>query len=157
MLTSTHTHTQDPAEISATTIAIDAAERRWRAALRDVARLSATGEVGPVEAAELESELAARYTALARELELRGADITGPLRWERYEARAAERRAAAAADRRRSPRLRGLSPHVRARREREMCVVASARVSADLLRRLASEDDEETLATRHDLAAAGLL
>ena len=38
-----------------------------------------------------------------------------------------------------------------------MCVVLGARVEHDLLRRLDVDDDEEALATRVELAAAGLL
>jgi hypothetical protein len=38
-----------------------------------------------------------------------------------------------------------------------MCVVATGRVSSDVLRGLWLDDDEETLATRGELAAAGLL
>ncbi|MCA1701575.1 MAG: hypothetical protein LC790_22865 [Actinobacteria bacterium] len=90
-------------------------------------------------------------------MEARGEQIVDPRVWAGYEARAARRRAAAVADRRRSPRLRGLSPRVRALRERQMCVVASARVTQDVLRGLQVDDDEESVALRDELAAAGLL
>jgi hypothetical protein len=149
----THEHT----EISATTIAIEAAERRSRAALRDVARLAAAGEIGVAEAAELEADTLARLMTHIRELELRGAEVVDPALWARYEARAATHRAAAVADGRRSPRLRGLTPRARALRERQMCVVASARVIDDVRQALEVDDDEESLATRLELAAAGLL
>ena len=158
MLTNTApAHTAARHEITAATIAIEDVERRWRAALRDVARLAAAEKIADSEAAELEAGLAARFTARARALELHGADITTPAQWARYEARAARRRAEAAGERRRSPRLRCLGPSARRRREREMCVVASARVSADILRGLSCDDDDETLALRRELAAAGLL
>ena len=158
MLTNTATaDLQDHAEVTAVTIAIDVAERRARAALRDIGRLAAAGVIGSLEAAELEAETLARLTIECRELELRGEEIVGARRWAGYEARAARRRAAAAADRRRSPRLRGLTPLVRAQRERQMCVVAAGRITHDLLRGLQIEEDEESLAMRHELAAAGLL
>ena len=54
-------------------------------------------------------------------------------------------------------RSRALSAPARALRERQMCVVATARVSSDVLRGLWIDEDEETLATRGELAAAGLL
>lgn len=144
-------------EITATTIAIEDAERGRHAALRDIARLAEVGQISPVEAADLETETLARFIAHARELDLRGEQIVDPLVWADYEDRAARQRAAAVADRRRSPRLRGLSARARALRERQMCVVASARVTTDVLRWLRLDDDEETLATRRELAAAGLL
>jgi len=147
----------DPDEVTATTIAIEDAERRWRAALRDIARLADAGEIDADEALSLQAESAARYTALARELELRGEDIATPERWARYEACAARRRAAMTLERRRSPRLRGPGPRARALRERQMRVVASARVGIDVLRGLVSDEDDERLAVRRELAAAGLL
>ena len=110
-----------------------------------------------LEAAELEAETLARLTAHCRELELRGEEIVDPRLWAGYEARAAKQRAAAVADRRRSPRLRGLTPRVRAQRERQMCVVATAHVTNDVLRGLQIDDDEESLVMRRELAAAGLL
>ena len=158
MLTNTATpDPQDHAEVTATTIAIEVAERRARAALRDVGRLAAAGEISALEAAGLETETLARLTAHCRELELRGEEIVDPRLWAGYEARAARQRAAAVADRRRSPRLRGLTPRVRAQRERQMCVVATAHVTNDVLRGLQLDEDEESLAMRHELAAAGLL
>ena len=157
MLTNTAPATQDHSQISATTVAIDDAERRCKAALRDLTALLDTGQIGAMEAAELEREALERFTAHARELELHGAQIVGAAQWERYEQRAARQRAAQIADRRRSPRLRGLSARARELRERQMCVVASARVPDDVPRWLRPQDDEETLALRGDLAAAGLL
>ena len=158
MLTNTATpDLQDHAEVTATTIAIETAERRARAALRDIDRLAAAGEISALEAAELETDTLARLTAHCRELELRGEEIVDPRLWAGYEACAAGRHAAAVVDRRRSPRLRGLTPRVRAQRERQMCVVATARVSNDVLRGLQLDEDEESLEMRHELAAAGLL
>ena len=146
MLTNTTpVDTQQPTQITATTVAIDDAERRCDAALRDIARLAEAGQVSPVEAADLEAEAVTRFTQHACDLELYGAEVVGPLAWARYEDRAARQRAAAVADRRRNPRLRGLSARDRALRERQMCVVASARVTSDLLRWLSLDDDEETL------------
>lgn len=156
MLTNTATpDLQDHAEVTATTIAIEAAERRARVALRDIRRLVDAGEISAVQAADLEAETLARHDC--RELELRGEEIVDPRLWAGYEARAARHRAAAVADRRRSPRLRGLTPRVRAQRERQMCVVATAHVPGDVLRGLQLDDDEESLAMRRELAAAGLL
>lgn len=159
MLTNTATaaNTQDRPEITATTIAIEAAEARCRAALRDLARLADGEQISTIEAADLEADAIARLIMHVRALESRGEQIVDPRVWAGYEARAARRRAAAVADRRRSPRLRGLSPRVRALRERQMCVVASARVTQDVLRGLQVDDDEESLALRDELAAAGLL
>ena len=144
-------------EITATTIAIDAAERRHQAALRDITRLAETEQISADEAAELEAETIARFVAHAHELELRGEEIVDRALWADYEARAARQRAVAMAERRRHPRLRGLSPRARAQRERQMCVVASGRVDTEILRWLRLEDDDESLAAREDLAAAGLL
>jgi hypothetical protein len=158
MLTNTATpDPQDHAEVTATTIAIEVAERRARAALRDVGRLAAAGEISALEAAGLETETLARLTAHCRELDLRGEEIVDPRLWTGYEARAARQRAATVADRRRSPRLRGLTPRVRAQRERQMCVVGTAHVTNDVLRGLQLDEDEESLEMRHELAAAGLL
>jgi hypothetical protein len=158
MLTNTAPdHTQDPTQITAPTIAINDAERRCRAALRDLTGLVEAGQISVQEAAALETETLARFTTRARELESRGAQIVAPALWANYEDRAARRCAAAVADRRRSPRLRGVSKSVRALRERQMCVVASARVPNDMLRWLRLDDDEESLAMRGELAAAGLL
>lgn len=148
---------QDATEITATTIAIEAAEQRGRAALRDIARLAAAGEIGATEAAELEADTLARLMTHIRALELCGEEVVDPGVWARYESRAARHRAAALADRRRSPRLRGLTPRARALRERQMCVVATARVIEDVREVLEVDDDEESLATRVELAAAGLL
>ena len=147
----------DHAEVTAVTIAIEVTERRARAALRDIGRLAAAGVISTLEAAELEAETLARLTRECRELELRGEEIVGPRRWAGYEACAARRHADAVADRRRSPRLRGLTPLARAQRERQMCVVATGRITHDVLRALQIDEDEESLAMRHELAAAGLL
>ena len=158
MLTNTaNPDLQDHADVTATTIAIDVAERRARAALRDISRLVDTGEISAVQAADLEADTLARLTTHCRELELRGEEIVDPRLWAGYEARAARERAAAVADRWRSPRLRGLTPRVRAQRERQMCVVATANVTGDVLRGLQIDEDEESLAMRGELAAAGLL
>ena len=158
MLTNTASdHTQGPTQITASTIAIDEAERCCRAALRDLTRLLDAGEISNQEAAALQTDTLARFTSRAHELELRGAQIVAPAQWADYEERAAQRRAAAVADRRRSPRLRGVSKSVRALRERQMCVVASAHVPNDVLRWLRLDDDDETFALRGELAAAGLL
>jgi hypothetical protein len=158
MLTNTApAHTEDLAGTSAATIAIEDAERRWHSALQDIAGLLSAGELDELEAAELEADLATRCTTRVRDLELHGEDATDPLLWARWEARAARRRAAADAERRRSPRLRGLGPRARALRERQMRVVATARVENEILRWLSADDDEDTRAARRDLAAAGLL
>jgi len=158
MLTNTaNPDLQDHAEVTATTIAIDVAERRARAALRDISRLVDAGEISAVQAADLEADTLARLTTHCRELEWRGEEIVDPRLWAGYEARAERHRAAAVADRRRSPRLRGLTPRVREQRERQMCVVATAHVTGDVMRGLLIDDDEESLAMRRDLAAAGLL
>lgn len=158
MLTNTATpDLQDHGEVTATTIAIEAAERRARAALRDITALADTGEISALQAAELQAETLARLSAHCRELLLRGEQIVDPGLWAGYEARAARHRAAAVADRRRSPRLRGLTPRVRAQRERQMCVVATAHVTNDVLRGMQIDDDEEACAMRRELAAAGLL
>jgi len=150
----THDHT---GEVTANTIAIDAAERQHHAALHDIAWLVETAQISADEAAGLESETFARFAAHAHELELRGEEIVEPAVWADYEARAARQRAVAMAERRRHPRLRGLSPRARALRERQMCVVASVRVDTEILRWLRLDDDDESLATREELAAAGLL
>jgi hypothetical protein len=157
MLTNTAAASPQDAEITAITIAIDEAERNCRAALRDIARLSDRGEISHSEAAELEADALARLTAHGRDLELHGKQAIAPLQWAAYEERAARQRAAVLADRRRSPRLRGLSPRVRALRERQMCVVATAHVTREILGGLALDDDEESLLMRGQLAAAGLL
>ena len=129
----------------------------WAREDLDIDLLAAAGEISSLEAAELETDTLARLTAHCRELELRGKEIVGPRLWVSYEARAARQRVAAVADRRRSPRLRGLTPRARAQRERQMCVVATARVTHEVLRGLQSDEDEESLALRRELAAAGLL
>ena len=147
----------DASEITATTIALDAAERHHQAALRDIARLAASDQISTDEAGELEAETVARFVAHGHELELRGQQIVDAVLWADYEARAARQRAVAMAERRRHPRLRGLSPRARALRERQMCVVASGRVDTEILRWLGLEDDGESLAAREELAAAGLL
>ena len=159
MLTNTAiANTQDQAgEVTATTIAIDAAERQHHAALQDIARLVETVQISADEAAGLEAETIARFVAHAHELELRGAEIVDTALWAGYEACAARQRASAMAERRRHPRLRGLSSRARALRERQMCVVASARVDAEILRWLRLDEDDEALEARRELAAAGLL
>ena len=143
--------------ITAASIAIDAAERQHHVALHDISQLVETAHISAVEGAGLESETIARFVAHAHELELRGEEIVDAAVWADYEARAARQRAVAMAERRRHPRLRGLSPRARALRERQMCVVASARVDTEILRWLRLDDDDESLATREELAAAGLL
>jgi hypothetical protein len=158
MLTNTASaRNEDLTAPSAATIAIEDAEQRWHSALQDIAGLLSAGELDELEAAELEADLAARCTTRVRHLELDGEQGTDPLLWARWEARAARRRAAADAERRRSPRLRGLGPRARALRERQMCVVATARVETEVLRWMSADDDEDTRAARRDLAAAGLL
>ena len=159
MLTNTAiAHTQEQSgEITATSIAIEAAERGHQAALRDIARLAQRGEIGAEDATDLEAETIARFVSDARELELHGEEIVEPTLWAGYEASAARQRASALAERRRHPRLRGLSPRARVLRERQMCVVASARVDAEILRWLRLDEDDEALEARRELAAAGLL
>ena len=147
----------DDGQITAMTIAIEDAERRCAAALRDLARLLDGGTIDLSQAAELEAEALARFTGSVRELELHGVEILDPSHRERLERRAARRLAAQLAERRCHPRLRGLGARERALRERQMCVVFGGRVEHDLLRRLDVDDDEEALATRAELAAAGLL
>lgn len=144
-------------EVTANTIAIDAAERQHHAALHDIAWLVETAQISADEAAALEAETIARFVAHAHGLELCGEEIVDSALWADYEARAARQRAVALAERRRHPRLRGLSPRARALRERQMCVVVSARVDTEILRWLHLDDDDESLATREELAAAGLL
>ena len=141
----------DDGQITAMTIAIEDAERRCAAALRDLARLLDGGTIDLSQAAELEAEALARFTGSVRELELHGVEILDPSHCERLERRAPRRLAAQLAERRRDPRLRGIGP-----RERQMLVVLGGRVEHDLLRRL-DVDDEEALATRLELGAAGLL
>ena len=147
----------DDGQVTAMTIAIEDAERRWRAALRDLAALLDDGKIDLAQAAELETEALARFTGCVRALELDGLEILDAACRSRLEQRAARRQAAQLAERRRHPRLRGLGPRERAVRERQMCVVLGARVEHDLLRRLDVDDDEEALATRLELEAAGLL
>ena len=71
MLTNTATidGQHDASEITATTIAIDAAERRHQAALRDITRLAETEQISADEAGGLEAETIARFVAHAHELE----------------------------------------------------------------------------------------
>lgn len=146
-----------PRAVTATTIAVDAAERDRDAAGGEIDWLLDTGAINAAEAADLEAETNARYITRVRELELRGEEIVDPRLWAEYEALAARQRTAAVVDRRRSPRLPGVSAQARARRERQMCVVASARVSTDVLGWLRLDEDDEALAMRDELAAAGLL
>ncbi len=61
-------------ENPALSIAIDAAERRHRSALCDIARLARTGQISLDEAADLEAETLARFSGEVRELELCGED-----------------------------------------------------------------------------------
>ena len=159
MLTNTAiAETQDPTQITAVMVAIEDAERRHRRALADIAQLLRDGAISAAEAAELEADTLSRFVGEAHDVERHGAELYEPAAWARYERRARQRTDAIAADRLRSPRLRGLTTPVRARREREMCVVASARVS-DLCdwQRLLADEDPDALSARHDLAAAGLL
>lgn len=144
-------------QITALMIAIEDAHRCCAAALRDLARLLDGGTIDLSQAAELEAEALARFTGSVRELELHGVEILDPSHRERLERCAARRLAAQLAERRHHPRLRGIGPRERALRERQMCVVLGARVEHDLLRRLDVDDHEEALATRLELAAAGLL
>jgi hypothetical protein len=147
----------DDGQITAMTIAIEDAERRFLRALRDLARLLDSGAIGLSHAAELEAEVLARFTGHVRDLERDGVENLDASHRARLERRAARQRAALLVERRRHPRLRGLGPRERALRERQMCVVLGARVEHDLLRRPGVDDDEEALATRAELAAAGLL
>lgn len=148
---------QDPAEITAATVAREAAEQRQLTALQEIAQLAASGAISTLEATELRAETLARFVQEARDLEARGEELCGAVLWARYERRARQRTEASVADRLRSPRLRGLSSRVRTLRERQMAVVASARVDATLRRLLLGDEDPDTLSVRHDLAAAGLL
>lgn len=157
MLTNTAPASHDDGQITAMTIAVEDAERRCAAALRDLARLLESGTIDLSQAAELEAEVLARFTGCVRGLEHHGLEILDEAQRARLERRAARRRAAQLAERRRHPRLRGIGPRERALRERQMCVVLGARVEHDLLRRLDVDDDEEALATRLELAAVGLL
>lgn len=147
---------QDPTQIAAASLAIDDAERSCEAALRDLALLVAKGAISAPEAAALESEALARLTLDARELELRAAEILDPQCWAAYEERAKQLLASDRDERAGASRAPRVSARMRARRERQMCVVASARVSAEIRAWLRDEDDE-TLEARRELAAAGLL
>ena len=90
MLTNTATaDPQDHPEITATTIAIEAAEARCRAALRDLARLADGEQISTIEAADLEADTIARLIMHVRALESRGEQIVDPRVWAGYEARAA--------------------------------------------------------------------
>ncbi|HEX4344687.1 MAG TPA: hypothetical protein VHZ31_03905 [Solirubrobacteraceae bacterium] len=155
MLTNTAAPTPQPTHPTATTIAIEDAERRCDAALRDIARLASSGQISPSEAAGLEAESVERLVTRIRDLEAHGDRVVDAREWAAYEARAARRRSTVTADRRPGSESRERS--ARALRERQMCVVQSARVSSEVLRGLWVDDDEETLATRGALAAAGLL
>lgn len=157
MLTSTAAPTTQPTHPTATTIAIEDAERRCNAALRDIARLARSGEISWLEAADLEAETVARLIARIRDLEAHGDRVVDAGECAAYEARAARRCATITADRRRGSQSRASSARARALRERQMCVVQSARVSSEVLRDMWVDDDEETLAARGALAAAGLL
>ena len=155
MLTNTEATAAQPT--AATTIAIENAEQGCRAALRDIGRLIRTGQISAIEAADLETETIARFIAQTRELEMRGAEAISPPPTADRAACAEVQGATAPSGRSRAKRSRGLSAPARALRERQMCVVATGRVSSDVLRGLWLDDDEETLATRGELAAAGLL
>jgi hypothetical protein len=157
MLTNTDVTAAQPSQTAATTIAIEDAERSCRAALRDIGRLIRAGEVSAIDAADLETETVARFIAQARELETRGTEAVAPPPTADRVACAEAQRQTARSGRSRGKRPRGLSAPARALRERQMCVVATGRVSSDVLRGLWLDDDEETLATRGELAAAGLL
>jgi hypothetical protein len=157
----TNTAPADPSqgatEVTATTIAIEDAEQRFHAALRDIEQLAADEQISASEVAALEAQTIARFTAEARDLEHHGRAACDPADWARYEDRARQRDAAPACERRRAARQRGLSTRARALRERQMGVVVSARVNADLLRLVLGDDDEDRMTARLDLAAAGLL
>ena len=157
MLTNTEAPAAQSPQANATTIAIEDAELRCRAALRDIGRLIRTGQVSAIEAADLETETIARFIAHTRELETRGTeDAAAPATADR-EACAEAQHSTAPSGRSRGKRSRALSGPARALRERQMCVVATGRVSSDVLRELWLDEDDETLATRGELAAAGLL
>ena len=157
MLTNTEATAAQLPQTAATTTALEDAERRCRAALRDIGRLIRNGEVGALEAADLEGETIARFIAQTRELETQGAKAVAPCPTADRAGRPVAQRAAASSGRPGGERSRGLSAPARALRERQMCVVVTARVSSDVLRGLWIDADEETLATRGELAAAGLL
>ena len=157
MLTNTEAPAAQSLQTTATTIAIEDAERRCRAALRDIGRLIRTGEVSAIEAADLETETIARFIAQTRELDTRGAETVATRLTPDDAGCADSQRPTSPSGRPRGERSRGLSARARALRERQMCVVASARVSSEVLRGLWPDEDEETLATRGELAAAGLL
>jgi hypothetical protein len=57
MLTNTEATAAQSPQTTATTIAIEDAERRCRATLRDIGRLTRTGAVSAIEAADLEMPL----------------------------------------------------------------------------------------------------
>jgi hypothetical protein len=157
MLTNTAATTTQSTQTTAATIAIDDAEYRCRVALRDIARLADAGQISRLEAADLETETVARLTAQIRQLETYGEAIAEPVVRPDNARRTQSQHPAAESDRPRTHHPRSLSARARALRERQMCVVASARVSIDVLRGLWLDDDEETLATRRELASAGLL
>jgi predicted S18 family serine protease len=157
MLTNTAATTAQPTQTTATTIAIDDAEYRCRAALREIARLADAGQISGLEAADLETEMVAKLTVQTRELETYGDAIADAVVRSDNARRTEGPHRAAESDRPRSQHPGSLSARARALRERQMCVVASARVSIDVLRGLWLDDDEETLATRRELASAGLL
>jgi hypothetical protein len=157
MLTNTEATAAQPPQTAATKMAIEDAERRCRAALRDIGRLIRNGDVSAVEAADLEGETIGRFIAQTRELETHGAEAVAPGSTADCAGRAALPRPTASSGRPRRERSRALSAPARALRERQMRVVATARVSSDVLRGLWIDEDEETLAMRAELAAAGLL
>lgn len=153
----TNTDTALNAELAATTIAIEAAERRHLAALRDIARLRRTGQISVEEAAALERETLGRFTAEARELDLGGQHVVdAPLRTH-YAPHAVAEIAGAAAGHTRHLPSGSLSPRALALRARQTRVVVDAHVDTEILRWLGLDDDDETLATRSELAGAGLL
>lgn len=157
MLTNTTTDMQDMPAIAAATIAIDEAERRHEAGLREIAQLLNAGAIEAGEAAALEAETRARFVGEAHELERQGVQHCAPARSAAYERHAADPEAQATVERLRSPLLHGLTKRTRVLRERQMAVVASARVDASPWRLVIGDEDTETLGVRHDLAAAGLL
>ena len=144
-------------QTTAMTIAIEDAERRCAAALHDLARLLEGGTIDLSQAAELEAKALARFTGSVRELELHGVESLDPSPprapgvARRAVARGAARRAPPSpAPARHRPARAGAArtPDVRrARRPRR------ARSPAPPGRRRR----REALATRDELAAAGLL
>ena len=158
MLTNTAAATSHNSDaVTPTLLAIQDAERRHRAALQDITALLDSGQISALEACDLEAETLSRFAHEGHQLETRGAELCDPDTWSRYTQLAAEQTDQAAAERLRSPLLRGLSARARATCERQMAVVRSARVDTHVLRFLLADDDPDAIAARGDLAAAGLL